>query len=45
MEEREHDCKSLLNYLAKDAGVPEDRRMAWILESLREWCLVGVVRG
>ena len=38
------DCKSLFDCLAKDASVPEDRRTALIVESLRERCSVGVRR-
>ena len=38
------DCKSLFDCLGKGASVPEDRRMALTVGSLRERCLVGVGR-
>ena len=38
------DCKSLLNCLAKDASVPEDRGTALTVAPLREKCSAGVGR-
>ena len=38
------DCKSLFDYLAKDASVPENRGTALTVASLREKCSAGVVR-
>ena len=38
------DCKRLFDSLAKDASVPEDRRTALTVASLRERCSAGVGR-
>ena len=38
------DCKSLLDCLAKDASVPEDRETALTVASLRERCSAGMGR-
>ena len=38
------DCKRLLDCLAKDASVPEDRGTALTVASLRERCSAGVGR-
>ena len=38
------DCKSLFDYLAKDASVPEDRGPSLTMASLRERCSAGVGR-
>ena len=38
------DCKSLLDCLAEDASVPEDRGTALTVASLRERCSAGVGR-